>query len=95
MKYENELACGCGPEAMMPVEDLTNMLHETGALAQEARKLVDRIGNHLFGRGEKIACCGEEKRSEHVNFKEELDDTRRSLRETIETLAKLSTLVGV
>lgn len=95
MKYENELACGCGPESMRPVEDLTNMLHETGALAQDARKLVDGIGNHLFGRGEKTACCGEEKRSEHVSFKEELDNTRRTLKETIDALAKLCTLVGV
>lgn len=93
MKYEN--ACGCGTEAMMPMEDLTNMLHETWAMAQEAGKLADRIGNHLFGRREETACCGEEKRTDPVNFKEELDSTRCVLKRTIDDLAKLCTLIGV
>lgn len=95
MMYENETACGCGPRDMMPVEDLSNMLHETRAMAQEAGKLVGRIGNHLFGSKDGAACCGEEKRNEPINFKDELADTRRTLKETIDDLAKLCTLVGV
>ena len=95
MMYENETACGCGPQDMMPVEDLSNMLHETRAMAQEAGKLADRIGNHLFGRKDEAVRCEEEKRSEPINFKEELADTRRTLKETIDALAKLCALVGV
>ena len=95
MKYENGNACGCGPADMMSVDDLTNMLHETAAMAQEAGKLVNRIGNHLFGRGEETVCCGEEKRTGTVNFKEELDSTRCALKRTIDDLAKLCTLIGV
>ena len=95
MKYENELACGCGPEAMMPVEDLTNMLHETRAMAQEAGRLADRIGNHLFGRREENACCSEAKRAEPSNFKEELAETRTELKQTIDALLKLCAMVGV
>lgn len=95
MKYENGNACGCEPADMMPVEDLSNMLHETRAMAQEAGRLAGRIGNHLFGSKDGVACCGEEKRNEPINFKDELADTRRTLKETIDDLAKLCTLVGV
>ncbi len=95
MKYENEIACGGGPADMMPVEDLSNMLHETRAMAQEAEKMANKIGNHLFGYREEPVRCGEEKRNEPNNFKEELFDTRRTLKETIDALANLCTLVGV
>ena len=95
MMYENETACGCGSQDMMSVEDLSNMLHETRAMAQEVGKLADRIGNHLFGRKDEAVRCGEEKRTDTVNFKEELDSARCVLKRTIDDLAKLCTPIGV
>lgn len=95
MKYENELDCGRGPADMMPVEDLSNMLHETRAMAKDAERLAGKIGEHLFGNKKEAACSGEAKCAESANFKEELSDVRSSLRNTIEYLAKLNTLIGV
>lgn len=95
MKYENEIACGRVPADAMPVEDLTNMLNETRALAQDAGRLADRIGIHLFGHRGESACCGEAKCSDPANFKEALDDVRISLKSTIDDLAKMCTLIGV
>lgn len=94
MKYENEIARGCGPESAMPVEDLTNMLRETRGMARDAGNLADKISAHLFGRREDAVCCGEAKCADTTCFKEELSCVRRELMGTIETLAKICTLVG-
>jgi len=95
MKYENELDCGRGPADMMPVEDLTGMLNDTRAMAQEAERLANKIGNHLFGNREGGVCSGEAKCAEPANFREALSDVRTSLRCTIDDLAKMCTLIGV
>ena len=95
MKYENEIVCGRGPESAMPVEDLTNMLHVTRAMAHEAEILANKIGNHLFGRKDEPVRCSEAKSAEPANFKDALAETRGTLKETIDALAKLCTLVGV
>ena len=94
MKYENELACGGVATDMMPQEDLTNMLCETRAMTQEARKLAGIIGEHLFGNKNEANCCSEEKCAEPVNFKETLINTRRTVKETIEVLANLRAMIG-
>lgn len=80
---------------VMPVEDLSNMLHETRAMAKDAERLAGKIGEHLFGNKKEAACSGEAKCAEPANFKEELADTRRTLKETLDALAKFCTLVGV
>lgn len=95
MMYENETACGCGPQDMMPVEDLSNMLRETREMAHEAEFLANKIGNHLFGSKDEPVRCGEAKGAEPANFKDALAETRGALKETIDALAKLCTLVGV
>lgn len=95
MKYENKLDCGRGPADMMPVEDLTGMLNETRAMAQEAGRLANKIGNHLFGNREGGVCCGEAKCAEPANFREALSEVRTSLKCTIDDLAKMCALIGV
>lgn len=95
MKYENELDCGRGPADIMPVEDLTNMLHETRAMAHDAERLAGKIGEHLFGNPKETVCSGEAKCAEPANFREALSDVRISLKCTIDDLAKMCTLIGV
>lgn len=94
MEYENVIACGRGQESAMPAEDLTNMLRETRAMARDAGNLADKISAHLFGSREDAVCCSEAKRADTTCFKEELSCVRRELMGTIETLAKICTLVG-
>ena len=95
MNYENEKTCSCGPMGAMPVEDLTNMLLETRAMAQDAARLAGKIGEHLFGNREGAVCCGEAKCAEPANFREALSEVRTSLKCTIDDLAKMCTLIGV
>ena len=95
MTYENEIDCGRVTGSPKPVEDLTDMLNETRAMAQEAGKLADKIGNHLFGNREGVVCCGEAKCAEPANFRDALSEVRTSLKCTIDDLAKMCTLIGV
>lgn len=95
--YENEKTCAIGPGGApsLPQEDLTNMLHETRAMAHEARKLAGIIGEHLFGNKNETICCDEEKCAEPVNFKETLRDIGNTIRETITALEKIRVMLGV
>ena len=93
--YEKETTCACRPEDMMPVEDLTNMLYETRAMAQDAKKLVGIIGEHLFGNKNEAICCGKEKCADPVNFKETLRDAGNTIRDTITALEQIRVMIGV
>ena len=95
MKFENGTACVGLAADMMPQEDLTNMLHETRAMAQDAKKLVGIIGEHLFGNKNEAICCGEEKCADPVNFKETLRDAGNTIRDTITALEQIRVMIGV
>ena len=94
MNYSTmETGTGCAREPL-PVENLTDMLQETAAMAVNVRIGAASIRARLFGE-EPVHCSAEAPREKVSCFRDELAETRRQLLVASETLAEITALLGM
>ena len=90
MNYPNEMKAAAGHEPM-PVETMTNVLHDVSSMTTDLLNMALRVNGHLFGKG----CIPVDKETDPTCFEEELKAVRTELLALAEEMSKMCCLIGV